>query len=111
MQGHQARNPDECQDRSDAGYYPGGKTMVIKLLFADDGLILGASIVGPKGVDKRINVIATAMLARMTVYGLQELEFMPRRSPQLRTLSIWPATRLPTSSTAWQRSEPISIRF
>jgi len=59
---------------SNAGYYPGGKTMALKLLFADDGKILGASIVGPKGVDKRMDVLATAIRARMTVYDLQELE-------------------------------------
>ena len=59
---------------SNAGYYPGGKTMAIKLLFADDGLILGVSIVGPLGVDKRMDVFATAVRAQMTVYDLQELE-------------------------------------
>lgn len=59
---------------SNAGYYPGGKTMAVKLLFADDGRILGASIVGPKGVDKRMDVLATAIRAGMTVYDLQELE-------------------------------------
>lgn len=59
---------------SNAGYYPGAKTMAIKLLFAEDGKILGASIVGPKGVDKRMDVLATAIRANMTVYDLQELE-------------------------------------
>ena len=59
---------------SNAGYYPGGRTMAIKLLFAEDGRVLGASIVGPKGVDKRMDVLATAIRAGMTVYDLQELE-------------------------------------
>ena len=59
---------------SNAGYYPGGKTMTIKLLFSEDGLILGAQIVGAKGVDKRMDVIATAIRGKMTVYDLQELE-------------------------------------
>ena len=59
---------------SNAGYYPGGRTMAVKLLFAEDGLVLGAAIIGSKGVDKRIDVLATAMRAKMTVYDLQELE-------------------------------------
>ena len=59
---------------SNAGYYPGGKTMAVKLLFANDGRLLGAAIIGPKGVDKRMDVLATAIRARMTVYDLQELE-------------------------------------
>ena len=46
---------------SSAGYYPGGAMLDMKLLFAPDGKILGAQIVGRKGVDKRIDVIATAM--------------------------------------------------
>ncbi len=59
---------------SNAGYYPGAKTMAVKLLFAEDGKVLGASIIGPKGVDKRMDVLATAIRAGMTVYDLQELE-------------------------------------
>ena len=60
---------------SHAGYYPGSTPMTIKLLFAKkDGLILGAQIAGYDGVDKRIDVIATAMRAGMTVFDLQELE-------------------------------------
>jgi NADPH-dependent 2,4-dienoyl-CoA reductase/sulfur reductase-like enzyme/rhodanese-related sulfurtransferase len=58
-----------------AGYYPGAKTMHIKLLFGKpEGKILGAQIVGPEGVDKRIDVFAVAIRAGMTVYDLQELE-------------------------------------
>ncbi len=58
-----------------AGYYPNAKTMLIKLLFAkSDGVILGAQIAGFEGVDKRIDVIATAIRAHMTVFDLHELE-------------------------------------
>jgi NADPH-dependent 2,4-dienoyl-CoA reductase/sulfur reductase-like enzyme/rhodanese-related sulfurtransferase len=58
-----------------AGYYPGAKAMTIKLLFrGDDGAILGAQIVGADGVDKRIDVLATAIQARMTVFDLEEVE-------------------------------------
>jgi len=60
---------------SHASYYPGAIPMSIKLLFAKkDGKILGAQIVGYDGVDKRLDVIATAIRAGMTVYDLQELE-------------------------------------
>jgi len=60
---------------SHATYYPGSTPMTIKLLFAKaDGRILGAQIVGYDGVDKRIDVIATAIRAGMTVYDLQNLE-------------------------------------
>lgn len=58
-----------------AGYYPGAEPMHIKLLFRKpDGKILGAQIVGGEGVDKRIDVLAVAIRAGMTVFGLQELE-------------------------------------
>ncbi|AEV67317.1 CoA-disulfide reductase [Acetivibrio clariflavus] len=60
---------------SHAGYYPGAIPMTIKLLFGKkDGKILGAQIVGYEGVDKRIDVIATAIRAGMTVYDLEKLE-------------------------------------
>ena len=55
-------------------YYPGALPMVIKLVFSKDGLILGAQIVGYAGVDKRIDVIATAMHFKGTVRDLAELE-------------------------------------
>ncbi|MEQ8175299.1 MAG: FAD-dependent oxidoreductase [Syntrophomonadaceae bacterium] len=58
-----------------ATYYPGGRQMAAKLLFAPvTGKVLGAQIVGSEGVDKRIDVLATAIRAGMTVFDLQELE-------------------------------------
>lgn len=58
-----------------ASYYPGSTSMHIKLLFApDDGKILGAQVVGYDGVDKRIDIFATAIRAGLTVYDLEELE-------------------------------------
>lgn len=60
---------------SHASYYPDALPITIKLLFSkDDGKVLGAQIVGFDGVDKRIDVIATAIRAHMTVYDLEELE-------------------------------------
>jgi NADPH-dependent 2,4-dienoyl-CoA reductase/sulfur reductase-like enzyme/peroxiredoxin family protein/TusA-related sulfurtransferase/rhodanese-related sulfurtransferase len=58
-----------------AGYYPGTALMHIKLLFApDSGRILGAQVAGFDGVDKRLDVFATALRAQMTVWDLEELE-------------------------------------
>ncbi|MGD9634257.1 MAG: FAD-dependent oxidoreductase [Pirellulales bacterium] len=58
-----------------AGYYPGAERMSLKLLFDPaDGLILGAQAVGKAGVDKRIDVLATAIQGRMTVFDLEEAE-------------------------------------
>ena len=60
---------------SHASYYPGSRTMTMKLIFSPtDGKIFGAQIVGMAGVDKRIDVLATALKAGMTVYDLEELE-------------------------------------
>jgi NADPH-dependent 2,4-dienoyl-CoA reductase/sulfur reductase-like enzyme/rhodanese-related sulfurtransferase len=59
---------------SHATYYPGAQPMHLKLLFAREGRILGAQIVGGEGVDKRIDVLATAMQAGLTVSDLERLE-------------------------------------
>ena len=60
---------------SHAGYYPEALPLSIKLIFSpDNGKILGAQIVGYDGVDKRIDVIATAIRTGMTVYDLEKLE-------------------------------------
>lgn len=58
-----------------ASYYPDTAPMHLKLLFApDDGRLLGAQVVGYDGVDKRVDVLATAIRAGMTVYDLEHLE-------------------------------------
>lgn len=58
-----------------AGYYPGAEGMTLKLVFdPETGKILGAQAVGGAGVDKRIDVIAMAIQAGMTVYDLEEAE-------------------------------------
>lgn len=59
-----------------AGYYPGATDITLKLVFnPENGKIYGAQAVGAKGVDKRIDIIATAIKAELTVYDLPELEF------------------------------------
>ena len=57
-----------------AGYYPGARPLHLKLLFAPDGRVLGAQATGGDGVDKRIDVIATAIRAGLTVDDLADLE-------------------------------------
>ena len=60
---------------SHAGYYPGAEPIAMKVLFApDNGKLLGAQAVGHDGVDKRIDVFATAIKGNMTVNDLAELE-------------------------------------
>lgn len=61
--------------QSHASYYPGAHGMSIKTLYEKgSGRILGAQIVGYDGVDKRIDVLATAIRAQMTAFDLTELE-------------------------------------
>ncbi len=58
-----------------AGYYPGSELISMKLLFCpDSGKIYGAQAVGAAGVDKRIDVLATAIRAGMTIKDLEHLE-------------------------------------
>ncbi len=57
-----------------AGYYPGAEQLHIVASFAPDGRLLGAQAVGRQGVDKRIDVLATALRAGMTADDLAELE-------------------------------------
>ncbi|MCL1074772.1 FAD-dependent oxidoreductase [Shewanella dokdonensis] len=60
---------------SHAGYYPGAHPVTLKLLFdPNNGKILGAQAVGMDGIDKRIDVLAVAQRAGMTVRDLQDLE-------------------------------------
>jgi peroxiredoxin family protein/rhodanese-related sulfurtransferase/TusA-related sulfurtransferase/NAD(P)-dependent dehydrogenase (short-subunit alcohol dehydrogenase family) len=58
-----------------AGYYPGTATMHLKVMFdPDDGRLLGAQACGFDGVDKRLDVLATALRLGATVFDLEELE-------------------------------------
>ncbi len=58
-----------------AGYYPGAEQMTLKLVFdPETGKVLGAQGVGGAGVDKRMDVLAVAIQAGMTVFDLEEME-------------------------------------
>ncbi|MDT2826834.1 FAD-dependent oxidoreductase [Enterococcus viikkiensis] len=59
-----------------AGYYPGATEVVLKLVFnPKTGEIYGAQGIGEKGIDKRIDILATAIKGGLTVFDLPELEF------------------------------------
>ena len=57
-----------------ATYYPGASTMLIKLIYSPEGQVLGAQIVGADGVDKRMDVLATAVRNNFNVTQLTDLE-------------------------------------
>ncbi len=64
---------------SSASYYPGAGRMDMKLIFSESGDIYGAQIIGPKGVDKRIDTIAQAMFngSKADELGKLELSYAP----------------------------------
>lgn len=62
--------------KSHAGYYPGAKDLVLKLVFdKETGKIFGAQGIGAEGVDKRLDILATAIKGELTIFDLPELEF------------------------------------
>jgi NADPH-dependent 2,4-dienoyl-CoA reductase/sulfur reductase-like enzyme/rhodanese-related sulfurtransferase len=63
------------QKAQHAGYYPGAQEMRLKLVYdRQNALLLGAQAIGPDGVDKRIDVLATALHGQMTLHDLAELD-------------------------------------
>ncbi len=63
------------RDPSHASYYPDAKTLVIKTIVEEgSGRILGAQVMGEQGVDKRVDVLATAIFARMKVMDLENID-------------------------------------
>lgn len=70
--------PYEVQTRragSNASYYPGGETLHLKLLYhTKTNELLGGQVIGKKGVDKRIDVLATALYNHMTIQQLVDLD-------------------------------------
>ncbi|MCZ2259002.1 CoA-disulfide reductase [Sporosarcina sp. G11-34] len=95
MTGHSAKSLDsegiayktvQHKGRSNAGYYPDHGTIYLRVHYdSESRLILGAQAVGDKGVDKRIDVITTAIMGKMTVDDLSALELSyspPYSSPK-----------------------------
>ncbi|MBI9102088.1 MAG: FAD-dependent oxidoreductase [Spirochaetales bacterium] len=70
-------NPETIVIRKEnhVGYYPGGKMMTIMLIYQkESGKLLGAQVSGEAGVDRRLDVLATAIYAKLTVADLSELD-------------------------------------
>jgi NADPH-dependent 2,4-dienoyl-CoA reductase/sulfur reductase-like enzyme/rhodanese-related sulfurtransferase len=63
------------RDHSHAHYYPGAKPVLIKVIAEEGtGRLLGAQVLGEHGVDKRVDVLATAITGRMSVFDLETLD-------------------------------------
>jgi NADPH-dependent 2,4-dienoyl-CoA reductase/sulfur reductase-like enzyme/rhodanese-related sulfurtransferase len=63
------------RNASHAHYYPGAKPVLIKIIAEDGtGRLLGAQVLGERGVDKRVDVLATAITAKMSVFDLETLD-------------------------------------
>ncbi|WP_341357799.1 CoA-disulfide reductase [Rossellomorea sp. y25] len=61
--------------KSHAGYYPGAHDVYVRVHFCPDtGKIFGGNVVGGEGIDKQIDVLATAIYGGLTITDLQELE-------------------------------------
>ena len=63
------------RDASHAHYYPGAKPILIKVVAEEGtGRLLGAQVLGERGVDKRVDVLATAITAKLSVFDLETLD-------------------------------------
>ncbi|MGA2176123.1 MAG: FAD-dependent oxidoreductase [Verrucomicrobiota bacterium] len=63
------------RDPCHAHYYPGAKPVLIKLVAEEGtGRLLGAQILGESGIDKRVDVLATAITGKMSVFDLESLD-------------------------------------
>jgi NADPH-dependent 2,4-dienoyl-CoA reductase/sulfur reductase-like enzyme/rhodanese-related sulfurtransferase len=63
------------RDFSHAHYYPGAKPVLIKIIAEEGtGRLLGAQVLGERGVDKRVDVLATAIAGKMSVFDLENLD-------------------------------------
>jgi NADPH-dependent 2,4-dienoyl-CoA reductase/sulfur reductase-like enzyme/rhodanese-related sulfurtransferase len=63
------------RDNSHAPYYPGAKPVLIKIVAEEGtGRLLGAQVLGENGIDKRVDVLATAITGKMSVFDLENLD-------------------------------------
>jgi len=63
------------RDNSHAHYYPGAKPVLIKIVAEEGtGRLLGAQVLGERGIDKRVDVLATAITGKMSVFDLETLD-------------------------------------
>ena len=61
--------------KSHGGYYPGATPLTLKMIFDNEGKIMGGQVIGQEGVDKRIDTISATMRMGGTIYDLEEQEF------------------------------------
>lgn len=61
------------EQKSHAGYYPGATPLVLKVIYDHDDYLLGAQVIGYEGVDKRIDIIATAINYHGKITDLQDI--------------------------------------
>jgi NADPH-dependent 2,4-dienoyl-CoA reductase/sulfur reductase-like enzyme len=83
--------PVTIKSTSHANYYPGSTPIHIKILVRKpSGQVIGAQVVGEKGIDKRLDVLATAITAKMTVHDLEQLHlgYAPQFSHSLDPVNI-----------------------
>jgi NADPH-dependent 2,4-dienoyl-CoA reductase/sulfur reductase-like enzyme len=83
--------PITVKSTSHAGYYPGTTPIHIKILVKKPtGQVIGAQVVGEKGIDKRLDVLATTITAKMTVSDLEQLHlgYAPQFSHSLDPVNI-----------------------
>lgn len=79
------------ENKDKVGYWPGAEIMKVKLVFdTRDGRVLGGQLVGKAGVNKRIDIIATAITAGMTVADISvlDLSYSPPYSPTYDPIQI-----------------------
>jgi CoA-dependent NAD(P)H sulfur oxidoreductase len=81
----------QIENHDKAGYWPGSEPMLVKLVFdRRDGRLYGGQLVGREGVNKRIDILATAITARMTVddVAVLDLSYAPPYSPTYDPIQI-----------------------
>lgn len=96
-----------------AGYYPGAKVLKMKIVAAaDSGRLLGAQIIGPEGVDKRIDVMATAIYNRMAAEELIQLDlaYAPPYAAARDLVIVAGALAQNYKAGAWQPLSPLLLR-
>ncbi|OHX64264.1 FAD-dependent oxidoreductase [Flammeovirga pacifica] len=109
---------------SHPGFYPGGKDMFIEIYYTKDThVILGAELFGEKGVDKRTDVLATAIYAKLTIEDLPNLDlayappFSPAKDPvivagfvaQNAQKGLFKEVNVAVAKAAFESNEDITI--
>jgi len=109
MRGTLARVATDLVSRSRAKYYPGSSPLHVRLVHTPDGRLLGGQLAGREGAAKRIDVLATALYARLTVADVAALDlsyappFAPVYDP---VVAVAAKAARSVASTAGSASQP-----